>query len=77
MDKEDVVQILYELYYSAIKKNEIMPFAAKWRDLEIALLSEVKSHREAEMQFNISYMQNQKEMIKTYLQRRNTLIDLE
>jgi len=46
MDKEDVVQILYELDYSAIKKNEIMPFAAKWRDLEIGLLSEVKSHRE-------------------------------
>ena len=28
-------------YYSAIKKNEIMPFAAKWMDLEMIILSEV------------------------------------
>ena len=27
-------------YYSAIKKNEIMPHAASWMDLEIIILSE-------------------------------------
>ena len=29
-------------YYSAIKKNEIMPFAATWVDLEIIILSDMQ-----------------------------------
>ena len=32
-------------YYSAIKKNEIMPFAAKWMDPEIIILSEVSQRK--------------------------------
>ena len=28
-------------YYSAIKKNEIILFAATWMDLDIAILSEI------------------------------------
>ena len=39
MDKEDVVYS--REYCSAIKKNEIMPFAGTWMDLEIIILSEV------------------------------------
>ena len=29
-------------YYSAIKKNEILPFAGTWVDPEIIILSEVR-----------------------------------
>ena len=32
-------------YYSAIKKNEIMSFAATWMDPEIVILSEVRQRK--------------------------------
>ena len=41
MDKEDVVYIYTMEYYSAIKKNEIMPLTATFMDLETIILSEV------------------------------------
>ena len=44
MDKEDVIYIYTHTieYYSAIKKNQMLPFAATWMELEIIILSEVK-----------------------------------
>ena len=38
------VAIIVE-YYSAIKKNEVMPFAATWVDLGIIILSEVRKRK--------------------------------
>ena len=45
-------------YYSVIKKNEIMPFATTWVDLEMIILS--KSDRERQIPYEITYMRNLK-----------------
>ena len=58
MDKEDVGYTYTLEYYSAINKNEILPFAATWMDLEIIILS--KSDRERQIPYDISYMWNLK-----------------
>ena len=41
MDKEDVEHIYNGILLSH-KKNEIMPFAATWMDLQMIILSEVR-----------------------------------
>ena len=40
MDKEDVVYI-YNRILLAMRKNEIMPFAAMWMELDGIMLSEI------------------------------------
>ena len=42
-------------YYSAINKNETMPFAATWMDIEIIILSEV-SQTEKDKYHMISFI---------------------
>ena len=46
-------------YHSAIKKNEMMPFAATWMDTEIIILSEV-SQTEKQISYDITYTWNLK-----------------
>ena len=45
-------------YYSAIKRNEIMPFAATWMQLEIIMQS--KSERERQIPYDVTYIWNLK-----------------
>ena len=44
-------------YYSAIKKNDIMPFAATWLELETLILSEV-SQKEKDIPYDITYLES-------------------
>ena len=46
-------------YYSSIKKNGIMSFAATWMDLEIIILSEV-TQVERQIPYGITYVWNLK-----------------
>ena len=59
-------------YFSAITKNTIMPFAATWMDLEIIMLSEVKSDNETPTSSAITYIWNLKKGHNEHLCRADT-----
>ena len=62
-------------YYSAMKKNEILPFATTWMDLEGIMLSEV-SQTETNM-YDITYMWNFKKIQQTSEEEWSRLTDAE
>ena len=66
-------------YYSAIKKNEVMPLAATRMDLEIVILSEVSQTGKEAIPYDIPYMWNRKrnDANELNLQNRKRLTDLE
>ena len=45
-------------YYSAIKRNDTVPFTETWTDPETVIQSELKSEREKQISYNIAYMWN-------------------
>ena len=47
------------LYYSAIKKNKILPFAAAWMDLEGVMLSEIRQRKTNSVQYHL-YVESKK-----------------
>ena len=40
-------------YYSAIKKNKIMPFAAIWVELEFLILSQVRKRKTDTIRYHL------------------------
>ena len=52
------IYIYINKYYSAIKKNEIMPSAVTWMDLEIIILNEVSQTEKDK--YHITYAWNLK-----------------
>ena len=56
-------------YYSAIKKNEIMPFAATWMDLEIIILNETSQRQ---IQYGIACMWNLKNDTNEFIYKTQT-----
>ena len=63
-------------YYSAIKKNEAMPFIATWMDLENVILSEVSQTEEKYYMTSLTCGMLKK-IIQMNLQNRKRLTDLE
>lgn len=47
-------------YYSAMKKEDVLPFATTWMNLEHIVLSGIQSHKERQVLHDITYMWNLK-----------------
>ena len=63
-------------YYSAIKKNKVLPFMVTWMDLVSIMLSEI-NHIEKEKHHMISFIRGIKKIKSMNKQNRKKLIDTE
>ena len=64
-------------YYSAIKKNEIMPSAAAWIQLEIIIQSEASQTEKGKITWYHLCVESKIRQKWTYLWNRNRLTDIE
>ena len=53
MDKEDMIKKIE--YYSAMRRNEILPFGTRAVLVDI-MLNEIKSERKVQILYDITYM---------------------
>ena len=72
MDKDVYIYVME--YHSAIKKNETMPFAARWVDPETVIMSEVcqaEKDKYCMIPLICRILKNKKRYKCAYLQNRN------
>ena len=60
-------------YYSAIKKNEILPFATMWMELEGIILSEI-SQRKTKKSHDFTHMRTSRDKIDEHKGREAKII---
>ena len=76
IDRIKKMWYLYTMeYYSAIRRNEVVPFAETWMDLEMIILSE--SDRERQLSYDITYMWNLKKYTNELIYKTTRLTDRE
>ena len=71
MDKEDVGYIYNEAFYSAIRKNEILPFATTWMELEGIMLSGI---RERQISYDFTHMRTLRDKTDEHKGRETKII---
>ena len=72
MDKEGMIIYMME-YYSAIKKNDIMPFVATWMDQKSVIPSEISQTEKEKYHMTSLICGIKKEIIQMNLQNRKTV----
>ena len=60
-------------YYSAIRREEYLPFASTWMELEGIMLNEIKSFRERQLSYGFTYLWNIRGSVEDIRRRKGKL----